>query len=162
MQGVSFSLLMIHHNHQQRRDYRSLALSNLACSGPYTYPGTRFRRSYSIPPGRLPKKEPRASELRRLTTSPSLQVATEGVPAVGESGRSGCTDRGDCPGALGVDDENDTPKTATITDAESDEVTALRELVQNQKEDLEMAAFIGQRLLDSTEELSAKLEVMYC
>lgn len=81
------------------------------------------------------------------------------VPAAGESGRYGSTDRGECPGALDVDDEDDNPTTATDTDGTSDDVAALRELVHHQKEDLEMAALIGQRLLDSNEELSAKLEV---
>lgn len=41
----------------------------------------------------------------------------------------------------------------------ADEVAALRELVQQQKEDLETAASIGQRLLDSNDDLSTKLEV---
>lgn len=97
-----------------------------------------------------------------------LAANTTSVPAAGESGRyDGCTDRGDCSGAFGVaDEEQNRPQTATDattgTDdagAQSDEVAALRELVQRQKEDLEMAAMIGQGLLDSTEELSAKLEV---
>lgn len=94
---------------------------------------------------------------------PSRQAASAtNFPAAGESCRyDGCTDRGDCSGAFGVDEEHFHPITATnaTDDAESHEVTALRELIQRQKEDLEMAAMIGQGLLDSTEELSAKLEV---
>lgn len=42
---------------------------------------------------------------------------------------------------------------------DADEVSALRELVRRGEEDLQTAAIIGQRLLETQEELSAELEV---
>lgn len=48
---------------------------------------------------------------------------------------------------------------ATGSGGVSDDVDALNELVSAQKQDLKTAALIGQRLLDSNDELSAKLEV---
>lgn len=42
---------------------------------------------------------------------------------------------------------------------DDDEITTLRQAVQHQEEDLRMAALIGQKLLDTQEELSAELEV---
>lgn len=115
-------------------------------------------------PEESPPREPRTSEGCTSTVLPSRQAASPpDTFEVVESGRCGnTTDGRGCAGVSGVDGDNVNPETATKlnTDADSDEVIALRELVQHQREDLKMAALMGQRLLDSTEEVSAKLEVV--
>lgn len=55
--------------------------------------------------------------------------------------------------------ELDPSAIATGSGGVPDDIADLKELISAQREDLKTAALIGQRLLDSNDELSAKLEV---
>ena len=61
-----------------------------------------------------------------------------------------------------VDEENSQKDHSAVVaddDDASDELISLRELVSTQRDDLQTAALIGQRLVDANDELSAQLEV---
>lgn len=134
--------------------YATTYLDNLKCSNSFFTPlcscmpaHAYFHRSIPVP-GRLPVtlKAPKASGGCTSRILSSTQAAgTTAALAVGESGS--------------LDTEDDHSAIATGGDGMSDEVVALHELISTQKGDLETAALIGQRLLDATDELSAKLEV---
>lgn len=89
----------------------------------------------------------------------AAQGARESILLPGSS-----TDGGDCAEDFGLVGGRDRC-IATTEECDSekicgaDELDALRELVERQKEDLETAASIGQQLLDSNDDLSTKLEV---
>lgn len=76
----------------------------------------------------------------------------------GNSVCHGSVDKGEQHGTTAVDEECGAK---IAVDDGVDEVTALRELLERKNEDLRMAALIGQRLLDTQEELAAELEVRH-
>lgn len=92
------------------------------------------------------------------------------VSALDSSHRPGCTPQtrggqytADTPDAKGGSSFTVAAAAADATNsaasANAQEVAILRELVERHEADLKMAALIGQRLLDTQEELSAELEV---
>ncbi|CAB1097033.1 unnamed protein product [Ectocarpus sp. CCAP 1310/34] len=84
------------------------------------------------------------------------------VPVAERSGRAVSVHELDVPEVLNLGDgcrsRASTKGVGEKNEDDPTEVVALRELVQRQREDLETAALIGQRLLDRVEELSASLE----
>ena len=90
--------------------------------------------------------------------------AAAAAASAGRSDRHGSADQGEVKDSITEAGGGQTNRQAeVISDADGDDVgddvTRLRELTQQQEEDLRTAAIIGQKLLDTQEELHAELEV---